>query len=277
MIAIVVHGGAGTWPEDKHAVAKAGCETARDAAYRLLKDGASAFDAVEYAVRLLEDHPLFNAGTGSHPTTAGEVEMDALIVDGAARDFGAVAGIRNVQHPISVARKVMESTPHRFLVAEGATRFAHANDFEYYPTERLIVPMAANPAQDTVGAVALDADGRIAAATSTGGTRDKLPGRVGDSPLFGCGAYADVRCGVSATGVGEDLMRVMMSRSVAELLEHMELPQSAAEAGIALLNEIQGRGGFICLDTEGRMGYAYNTPHMVGAAIDGSGNATTFV
>ncbi len=277
MIAIIVHGGAGTWPEDKHSVARAGCEAARDAAHRLLKDGASAFDAVEYAVRLLEDHPLFNAGTGSHATTAGEVEMDALIVDGAARDFGAVAGIRNVQHPISVARKIMESTPHRFLVAEGATRFAHANGFDDYPTERLVVPAVANPAQDTVGAVALDADGRIAAATSTGGTRDKMPGRVGDSPLLGCGAYADARCGVSATGMGEDLMRVMISRSAAELLTHLKLPQLAAEAGIALLDEIRGHGGLICLDTKGQIGYAHNTPHMVGAAIGGEGNAVAFV
>jgi beta-aspartyl-peptidase (threonine type) len=277
MIAIIVHGGAGNWPADKHTSAKAGCEAARDTGYRLLSDGASALDAVERAVRLLEDDPLFNAGTGSHPNTAGEVEMDALIVDGAARDFGAVAGIRNVQHPVSVARKVMESTPHRFLVADGATHFAHANGFAFYPTERLIVPVAANPGQDTVGAVALDRDGRIAAATSTGGTRNKMPGRVGDSPIIGCGGYADGFCGVSATGVGEYLMRVMMARSVAEAVERLGNAQDGATEGIAVLDTIRGQGGVICLDVHGRVGRAHNTPHMAGAAIDGEGNANSFV
>lgn len=277
MIALIVHGGAGKWPEDKHAGAKAGCEAARDAGYRLLSEGASAMEAVEHAVRLIEDHPLFNAGTGSHPNTAGEVEMDALIVDGAARDFGAVAGIRNVQHPISVARKVMECTPHRFLVSEGATQFAHANGFPFFQTERLVVPAGANPAQDTVGAVALDHAGRIAAATSTGGTRDKMPGRVGDSPIIGCGGYADARCGVSATGVGEYLMRVMMARSVAEAVARLGSAQGAVDAGMALLDEIRGQGGAICLDAQGRAGYAHNTPHMAGAAIDGEGKAVSFV
>lgn len=277
MTALVVHGGAGRWPEAKHADAKNGCEAARDAAYRLLRDGGSALDAVELAVRILEDDPLFNSGTGSHPTTAGEVEMDALIVDGARRDFGAVAGIKNVQHPVSVARKVMESTPHRLLVADGATQFAHANGFEFYPTERLIVASGANPAQDTVGAVALDALGRIASATSTGGTRNKMPGRVGDSPLFGCGGYADHICGVSATGVGEDLMRVLMARSVAEAVVRLGKAQAAAEAGVALLDEIRGQGGLICLDAQGRIGHAQNTPHMAGAAIDGTGQAVVFV
>jgi len=277
MIAIIVHGGAGRWPENKHAAAKAACESARNAAYRLLKEGATALDAVECAVQILEDDPLFNAGTGSHPNTAGEVEMDALIVDGAARDFGAVAGIRNVQHPISVARKVMEATPHRFLVADGATQFARATGFGFFPTERLVVPAGTNPAQDTVGAVALDQAGRIAAATSTGGTRDKMPGRVGDSPIIGCGGFADSRCGVSSTGVGEYLMRVMMARSVAEAAVRLGSAQGAAEAGIALLDEIHGHGGAICLDAQGRAGYAHNTPHMAGAAIDGEENAVAFV
>lgn len=277
MIAIIVHGGAGKWPVAKQADATSGCEAARDAAHHLLQDGASALDAVECAVRLLEDNPLFNSGTGSHPTTAGEVEMDALIVDGARRDFGAVAGIRNVQHPISVARKVMESTPHRFFVADGATQFAHASGFDFYPTELLIVPSGSNPAQDTVGAVALDAQGRIASATSTGGTRNKMPGRVGDSPLIGCGGYADHVCGVSATGVGEDLMRVLMARSVADAVTRLGNAQAAAEAGVALLDEIRGQGGLICLDAQGRIGYARNTPHMAGAAIDGTGLAIAFV
>jgi beta-aspartyl-peptidase (threonine type) len=277
MIAIIVHGGAGKWPAEKHVEAKAGCEAARDAAYHMLAEGGSALDAVEHAVCLLEDHPLFNSGTGSHPNMAGEVEMDALIVDGATRDFGAVAGIQNVRHPISVARKVMDSTPHRFLVADGATQFAQANGFAFYPTERLIVPGGANPGQDTVGAVALDSQGRIAAATSTGGTRNKMPGRVGDSPLIGCGGYADSVCGVSATGVGEALMRVMMARSVADALVRLGDTQSAAEAGIALLDVIHGQGGLVCLDAQGRLGYAHNAPHMAGAAIDGAGHEVSFV
>ena len=271
MIAVIVHGGAGKWAGDKHAQAKAGCEAARDAAYRVLEAGASALDAVEEALRILEDDPLFNAGTGSHPNARGEIEMDAIVVDGTARRFGSVAAIQCVQHPISVARRVMEATPHCLLVGEGATRFAYEQGFVPYPVERLRAPDTASPAQDTVGAVALDSQGRIAAATSTGGTANKMPGRVGDSPIIGCGAYANGLAGTSATGVGEDLMRVMMARSVVDAACLDPDPTQAARCGVRLLNEWKGVGGVICLRREGRVGYAHNTPHMAVAFIDGQG------
>lgn len=277
MIAIIIHGGAGKWPEDKHAHAKAGCEAARDAACRLLRDGASALDAVEEALRWLEDDPLFNAGAGSHPNAAGEIEMDAILVDGAARRFGAVAAIQKVQHPISVARRVMDATPHCLLAGGGATRFAHEQGFPEYAEELLRATETASPAQDTVGAVALDTQGRIAAATSTGGTANKLPGRVGDSPIFGCGAYANGLAGASATGVGEDLMRVMMARSVVDAACVDPDPRRAARCGVRLLDGIHGAGGVICLRREGSVGFACNTPAMAVAFIDGQGTRASFV
>ncbi|MCC6488176.1 MAG: isoaspartyl peptidase/L-asparaginase [Candidatus Hydrogenedentes bacterium] len=277
MIALIIHGGAGKWPENKHARAKAGCEAARDAAYRLLQNGASALDAVEEALRILEDDPLFNAGTGSHPNAAGEIEMDAIIVDGSGCRFGAVAAIQKVQHPISVARRVMDATPHCLLAGCGGTQFAHEQGFPEYRTELLRTADSASPSQDTVGAVALDSQGRIAAATSTGGTANKLPGRVGDSPIFGCGAYANGLAGASATGVGEDLMRVMMARSVVDAACVDPDPSRAARHGVRLLDEIHGTGGIICLRREGAVGFACNTPAMAVAFIDGQGTRASFV
>ena len=230
----------------------------------LLLDGASALDVVERVVMALEDNPTFNSGTGSCANAEGEVEMDAIVVDGARGDFGAVAGIRHVKHPVCVARAVMERTPHCMLMGSGAASFALEQGFESVATEALLGEGGSGPDHGTVGAVALDAQGHVAAATSTGGTRDKLPGRVGDSPIIGCGAIAeDGLGGASATGHGEALMRVMMAGTVAGYLRAHRNAQEAADLALQdLKTRAGGLGGVICLDASGRIGFAHNTTHL---------------
>lgn len=214
MYALIVHGGAGQWQEERLPRAIEGVERALDVGISILSREGSAVDAVEQAVMVLEDDPVFDAGTGSYANTDGDVEMDAII-DRSTGRFSA----RWPQFAICAipfrARKVMEDTPHCLLAGEGASRFAHANGFDFISNE-LLIGDATHPAHDTVGAVALDIRGRIAVATSTGGTRDKMPGRVGDSPIYGAGAFADEVCGVSATGVGEYIMRVLLAKFVAD-------------------------------------------------------------
>lgn len=270
MYALIVHGGAGQWQEERLPRAIEGVERALDVGISILSRDGSAIDAVEQAVMVLEDDPVFDAGTGSYANTDGDVEMDAIIADGFTGRFGAVAAIRNLRHPVSVARKVMEETPHCLLAGEGATRFAHANGFDFI-SNQLLIGDATHPAHDTVGAVALDIRGRIAVATSTGGTRDKMPGRVGDSPIFGAGAYADATCGVSATGVGEYIMRVLLSKIVADGITRGLTPELAAQGGIAHLAHIGGTGGVIGIDRDGRVGKHFNTVAMPYALIDGHG------
>ncbi len=270
MYALIVHGGAGQWQEERLPRAIEGVERALDVGISILSREGSAVDAVEQAVMVLEDDPVFDAGTGSYANTDGDVEMDAIIADGSTGRFGAVAAIRNLRHPISVARKVMEDTPHCLLAGEGASRFAHANGFDFISNE-LLIGDATHPAHDTVGAVALDIRGRIAVATSTGGTRDKMPGRVGDSPIYGAGAFADEVCGVSATGVGEYIMRVLLAKFVADGIARGLSPELAAQGGIAHLANIQGTGGVICIDRDGRVGRHYNTVAMPFAYVDGRG------
>ena len=231
----------------------------------LLRRGAPALEVVERVVMLLEDDPMYDAGHGSYPNSTGEVEMDAIIVDGATLRFGAVAAIRNVANPVRVARRVMDATSHCLLVGTGATRFAREQGFPFVSDAEL-APAGSIPAPNTgtVGAVALDGAGHIAAATSTGGIKVKIPGRVGDSPLIGCGAIAeDGVGGVSATGEGEKLMQVMMSRTVLDYLKAGFDAQSACDAAVHdLADSVNGQGGVICVDAHGRAGFAYNTPHM---------------
>ena len=270
MYALIVHGGAGQWQDDRLPRAIEGVERALDVGISILSRDGSAIDAVEQAVMVLEDDPVFDAGTGSYANTDGDVEMDAIIADGSAGRFGAVAAIRNLRHPVSVARKIMDDTPHCLLVGEGATRFAHANGFDFISNE-LLIGDATHPAHATVGAVALDIRGRIAVATSTGGTRDKMPGRVGDSPIFGAGVYADATCGVSATGVGEYIMRVLLSKFVADGITRGLTPELAAQGGIAHLAHIGGSGGVIAIDRDGHIGRHFNTLAMPFAFIDGRG------
>jgi beta-aspartyl-peptidase (threonine type) len=241
----------------------------------LLLDGGSALDAVEAAVRILEDCPEMDAGRGSHPNTLGEIEMDALIMDGASLNLGAVAAVQRIRYPISLARRLMENGRHNFLVGTGAELFADSIGFPRCETADLLVVEARREGQpaslegDTVGAVALDADGNLASATSTGGVRDQLPGRVGDSPLVGSGGYADNRtAAVGATGRGEDLMKVIISKQVCDFVAAGLSAQKACDAAIKLLEErVDGRGGLIAIDSSGEIGIAFNTRMMPHAYV----------
>lgn len=290
---LIVHGGAGTIPEERHAAAIEGCRRAAQAGWSVLAAGGSALDAVEAAVRALEDDLTFNAGRGSVMTRAGTVEMDALIMDGATLRAGAVAAVRRVRNPITLARAVMERTPHVLLVGASAEALAEllqlpmADDAELVaprdrerwealrrngpPDLREVLAQALTEPMDTVGAVAMDAAGHVAAAVSTGGMSNKWPGRVGDSALIGCGAYADDRAGaVVATGWGETLMRVVISKTACDFMALGLAAQTAVEAAIRLLEErVNGRGGLIGVDRAGRIGIAHNTPHMSWAWTNG--------
>lgn len=291
-VAIIVHGGAGSWDltSTRLAEAQQACAEAAAAGQRILLDGGSALDAVEAAVRILEDCPILDAGRGSYLNADGEVEMDALIMDGRTLQLGAVAAVQRVRNPISLARQVMESSDHNFFVGKGAEEFADRINFPRCSVEELLVEeeierlhghedgqlvdMAANagPLGDTVGAVAYDQHGNLAVATSTGGTRNKLPGRVGDSPLVGSGGYADNwTAAASATGHGEDLMRIVITKQVCDFVAQGLTAQSACEAAIRLLEErTQGEGGLIAIDARGGIGFAYNTAAMPHAFATGS-------
>lgn len=269
--AIMVHGGAGAWYLDsgRIALAQTACREAAAAGQRVLTAGGTALDAVETAVHILEDCPVLDAGRGSFANQDGAVEMDALIMDGASLNLGAVAAVQRVRHPISLARRVMLDTNHTFLVGVGADRFADQIGFPRCELADLLVaegtgPQDLRPTGDTVGAVALDVSGNLAAATSTGGTRHKMPGRVGDSPLVGAGGYADnLSAAVSATGHGEALMKVLISKQACDFVA-AGLPAAAAcETAVRLLAErVQGAGGLIAIDRLGRVGWAFNTAAM---------------
>ncbi|MEK7793875.1 MAG: isoaspartyl peptidase/L-asparaginase [Candidatus Hydrogenedentota bacterium] len=275
MNAIIVHGGAGKFRPDDIAAAIEGCRAAASAGYQVLASNGHALDAVSAAVESLESDPVFNAGAGSHPNITGLVEMDAIIVDGSSGNFGAVAAIRNVLHPIRAARRVMEATSHCFLVGEGAIAFARSQGFEFAPDADLRGDHGSGPDHGTVGAVALDIHGNLAAATSTGGARNKMPGRVGDSPLIGCGALAENGVGAaSATGHGESLMKIMMARTTLDFMREGRSAQEAADSAVQRLAEKTGeRGGVICIDASGRVGFAFNTTHMARASLDSEGIA----
>jgi beta-aspartyl-peptidase (threonine type) len=290
---LIVHGGAGTIPEERHAAAVEGCRRAAQAGWSILEAGGSALDAVEAAVRTLEEDPTFNAGRGSVRTRAGTVEMDALIMEGTTLRAGAVAAVRRVCHPIVLARAVMERTPHVLLVGPAAEGLAEllglpmADDAELAaprdavggallradgPVDlREVLARALSEPMDTVGAAAMDAAGRLAAAVSTGGMSNKWPGRVGDSALIGCGAYADDHSGAAvATGWGETLMRVVIAKTACDFMALGLSASGAVTAAIRLLEErVNGRGGLIAIDREGRIGIAHNTPHMSWAWTDG--------
>lgn len=268
-IAIIVHGGAGRWDRRADFLDEAmlACEEAAAVGQALLLAGRSALDAIEAAVHVLENCPVLDAGVGSYPNSSGEVEMDAIIMDGATLESGAVGAVQRVRHPVSLARLVMEKTAHSFFVGEGASMLADEMGFERCSADSLIStinPASAPELSDTVGAVAIDCDGNLAVATSTGGTRDKMPGRVGDSPLIGCGAYADNESGAaSATGHGESFMKIIASARVCDAIVTGLDAQQACEATIELLQRrTTGTGGLIAVDRLGRVGAAYNTQAM---------------
>ncbi len=235
---LIVHGGAWDIPDEAVDACKSGCQRALTAGWSILSGGGSALDAVEAAIVVLEDDPVFDAGYGSHLNFDGDVECDAIVMDGATLRAGSVAALQHIRNPIRLARKVLENCPHMMLVGEGAERFAISQSIPLCDPRELIAETewqawqlckkdqhaAAHHRgheQGTVGAVAIDSPGALFAATSTGGTCCKLPGRVGDSPLIGCGCYADSEAGgVSSTGYGEAIMKIVMAKTAVDFLRH---------------------------------------------------------
>jgi len=272
--AIIVHGGAWNIPPEEQDTNRQGTRRAVEAGWAVLAAGGSAADAVEAAIVVMEDDETFDAGRGSHLNTDGHVEMDAGFMDGATRRVGAVAAVQFVQNPIRLARAVMDKSEHILLVADGAQRFARKMGIPPCTLTDLVVPRELerwqayqrqqDQAADTVGCVALDRHGHVAAGTSTGGTPNKMPGRVGDVPMVGCGFYADDEMGgASSTGWGESIAKVILARIALLHLETLGDPQAAARAAIqVLIDKVKGRGGVIVLSPDGRLGWHHNTPHM---------------
>jgi beta-aspartyl-peptidase (threonine type) len=280
---LVIHGGAGSeriaHDDPAHeASARAGLLEALEAGSAILDAGGTAIDAVETAARSLEDNVCFNAGRGSVLTEHGEVELDAAMMDGATRRAGAAAGLKTTRAPISLARRLMEHGPHVFLSGDGADRFAAAAGLEQVGNAYFILPerrrqldeaLAAGSAADpikygTVGAVAVDSNGHVAAATSTGGVTGKQWGRVGDSPLIGAGTYADDRaCAVSATGSGEYFIRAVAAHELAARLRFGgESLQQALDAVLEDIEALGGRGGLIAVSPTGEAAWGFTTPAM---------------
>ena len=292
---LIIHGGAWAIPDDAIEDCRAGIRRALEAGWKILDSGGAAIDAVQAAIVILEDDPAYDAGFGSHLNLDGRVQLDAIIMDGASLKAGAVAAVEHVRNPILLARAVLEKSGHMMLVAAGAEKFAAEHgvplcDPEALVHERERIAWALCSADShaaenhmghgsgTVGAVALDTGGRLIAATSTGGTCCKLPGRVGDSPLIGCGCYADSEAGgVSCTGHGEGIMKIVMAKMATDLLHdrrallpHLQkddqsfsLPQTVADACIRKLAlRAHSTGGLILLDHDGNPAVAFNTPRM---------------
>lgn len=297
--ALIVHGGAWDIPDEAIGACKEGCNRALAAGWTILAAGGSALDAIEAAVVVLEDDPVFDAGYGSHLNLDGHVECDAIVMDGATLRAGAVAAVRRVRNPVRAARAVYESCPHMMLAGEGAEHFAKAHHVPACKPEELVTEAEweaflrcskdkhaaayhRGHDQGTVGAVAMDQQGRLFAATSTGGTCCKLPGRIGDSPLIGCGCYADWAAGAaSCTGLGEAIMKVVMAKAAVDFLRRPPFPgeqdsafvMRAGQDSTELLRERgRGTGGVILLDKSGTPGFAFNTPRMAYGyvAADGS-------
>ena len=279
--AIIVHGGAGQVDDARLPACLAGCARAAAVGWRILVAGGGALDAVEAAVRVLEDDPEFNAGHGAVLNRAGEIEVDAALMDGALR-VGAVGALAWVRHPIAVARRVLEEGQSILLCGAGALAFAREQGVEPESPELLVTPrsrarwekerdgrLAPSGTGDTVGACAIDGTGRVAAATSTGGISWKRPGRIGDSPIPGAGLMADDQAGAaSATGHGESILRIGMARGA---IDWMRAGASAADAAQAAVDElgarVGGQGGIILVDRDGRIGHARNTNCMPWASV----------
>ena len=316
---LILHGGAWDIPDEAVDACKSGCQRALAAGWSILLKGGSALDAVEAAIVVLEDDPVFDAGFGSHLNLDGRVECDAMVMDGATLRAGSVAALQHIRNPIRLARKVLENCPHMMLVGEGAERFATSQGLPLCAPEELVFSVEREAwerckqdqhvaahhrghEQGTVGAVAMDRHGALFAATSTGGTCCKLPGRVGDSPLIGCGCYADSEtAGVSATGYGEAIMKVVLAKTATDLLrsslstaaaqepggapggalaEHgsLPIPMFAARGSIHLLaHRTRATAGLILLDRQGNPGWAFNTPRMAYAYLAPDGSFVTAV
>lgn len=294
MYAIVLHGGAVTMPPgelspEEAAFQRVGLGEALDAGWQILHEGGSALDAVEAAVRCLEENEHFNAGRGSSLSRQGEAELDAAIMDGRTLRAGIITGVKYVKHPISLARTLLERGPHVGLSGAGALEFAlecgqplaPPSYFETEKTRRQWLELAQQETghragHDTVGAVALDLSGNLAVATSTGGIEGQRKGRVGDSPVLGGGTYAtNDACAVSCTGDGEVIMRGALAHEVYALVKYQRLPLAeACRAALALHDaELRGDKGCIALDPEGRVAIEFNTNVMRRAWRVGEGEA----
>jgi beta-aspartyl-peptidase (threonine type) len=296
MYAIAIHGGAGAVPRatlsaERERRYRAGLEAALDTGYALLEHGGSSLDAVTTAVRILEDDPCFNAGYGAALTRDGAAELDAAVMDGRHMRAGAVACVRHVKNPVELARRVMEKSRHVLLVGAGAEEFALEEKFTLVPNhyfrtaERVeqlqfeqrgerVSDLVPPPAHGTVGAVARDAQGNLAAATSTGGLTNKRPGRVGDSPIIGAGTYArNGVCAVSATGHGEYFIRTVAAHHVCAAVEYrgLSLQQAVHELLHQVLRALGGDGGLIGVDSDGGLVMDFSTEGMFRGARDASG------
>jgi L-asparaginase / beta-aspartyl-peptidase len=266
--ALIVHGGAGADPTEEPDELREGIAGAVEAGWQVLGRGGRALDAVEAAVRALEDHPRFNAGRGSVLTTAGTVEMDASIMEGDTLGNGAVACVSEVRNPITLARRILDDGRYSFFVGAGAIEQARALGVPLCDPSELVTARQRQRLEalqpGTVGAVAIDHFGTIVAGTSTGGRAGQLPGRVGDSPLIGCGTYAESKLGgVSCTGDGEATIRVVLARRTLEILRTIEDPEQAAQLAISVLREEgRGHGGLILIDSQARVAWAHSTPFM---------------
>jgi len=291
---IVVHGGAGAWQPERRKAGLAGVKAAATAGYDVLKSpSGTALDAVEAAVKSMEDNPVFNAGLGSTLTIDKHIEMEASIMDGKTLKAGATGLLKDIKNPVSLARLTMENTDYIFIVGEGAEKLAQLHNLErrqpqtelrlrYWkelkqkllsgeeqnlPKLRQLLQSHPNLFEtDTVGAVALDKQGNAAAATSTGGFTLKFPGRIGDSPLIGCGNYADNQAGAcSATGIGEVAIRLVLAKHVCDQIRAGQAAQEAVENAVTLVNrrlKIKNSMGLIAVDTQGRIGAAHNTRNL---------------
>jgi L-asparaginase / beta-aspartyl-peptidase len=290
---LVVHGGAWAMPDDMVEPHLRGVRNALVAGWRVLERGGRALDAVEESVVAMEDDEIFDAGRGSFLNRDGKVQLDALIMDGATLRAGGVGCVERLRNPVRAARKILSESPHVYFVAEGAEKFAAEHGLELCRNEDLVIPreverlrkhqhetegqgsaadgndlFAPSISHDTVGAVALDRDGNIAAATSTGGTLNKAPGRLGDSSLIGCGCYADdLSAAVSTTGWGEPIMKLVLAKWTADRVLAGNLPEWAAQEAMNYLNQrLNGHGGIIVLNAQGQFGIAHNTPRMAWAS-----------
>ncbi len=284
---LVVHGGAWAIPDDMVDAHLNGVRNAAAAGWRALERGGSALDAVEEAVVVLEDDETFDAGRGSFLNRDGKVQLDAFIMDGATLRGGGVGCVERLRNPVRTARKILSDSEHVYFVAEGAERFAADHGIELCRNEDLIIPreverlreyqaqgashashlFAPEISHDTVGAVALDREGNIAASTSTGGTLNKDPGRLGDSSLIGCGCYADnASAAASTTGWGEPIMKLVLAKWATDRVASGNLPEWIAQEAMTYLKDrLNGHGGIILLDAQGRFGIAHNTPRMAWA------------
>lgn len=296
---LVIHGGAGVIRSDltpeKEKLVRADLEAALKAGYGVLKNGGTSLDAVSKAIVVLEDSPRFNAGKGAVFTHDGRNELDSSIMDGATLRAGAVAGVHHIKNPVLLARAVMEKSPHVFMVGEGAEAFAKSVGFElvdpaYFRTDerwKQLQDVLKSEAKGqkaalgrmihygTVGAVALDQAGHLAAATSTGGMTNKRYGRVGDSPIIGAGTYANAKCAVSATGWGEYYIRAVAAHDICARHEYAgkSIEQAAKEVVIDLIPRLGGDGGVIALDKDGNIAMPFNTDGMFRGWVDRDGKA----